>query len=212
MATEQTNTKEQEVISTNSEVKKLNGNNNHSVNPVDENAVSADVKKTSSAKKANGQKKKSIKPAAKTKKIKPAVKSVSKKTGKEENTLTQKNENPVVKKERKPKVAEKKKPDAVTTKLIFQLKFYTKPGESLFIIGDHELFGNDNFADALPMQYLNEGSWVVSIDMHVSSVPEEGIEYNYVLKHEDNFTVYDRGKDKKLTPDLFKYEEVLIAD
>ena len=35
---------------------------------------------------------------------------------------------------------------------------------------------------ALPMQYLNDESWVVSIDVDAASIPAEGIEYNYVLK------------------------------
>ena len=53
---------------------------------------------------------------------------------------------------------------------------------------------------------------LVSVDINTSSVPAEGIQYNYVLKHRIILLVYDWGTDKKLTPDLFKYEEVLIAD
>jgi len=119
---------------------------------------------------------------------------------------------PVAKKEKKAKPAVKKVSGGATTKFIFQLKFHTKSGESIFITGNHDAFGNNNLADALPMQFLNEESWVVSIDMDASSITKEGIEYNFLLKHQDNYPVYDWGKDKKITPDLFKYDEVLIED
>ncbi|MEO8710754.1 MAG: 4-alpha-glucanotransferase [Parafilimonas sp.] len=215
MATEPLNTKEYQAISNRNEIKKVNGSKNHSIIPANESDAIHNIKKDSSTKKTTASKKKNTKPDTKTAKLKTALKPASKKIKKaNEGLATQANENlPAAKKIKKPKAAAIKKPAVATTKFIFQLNFYTKPGESLFIIGNHEALGNNNLADALPMQYLNEESWVVSVDInHSSSMPKEGIEYNYVLKHADNFTVYDWGKDKKLTPELFKYEEVLIAD
>ncbi|HEY2726669.1 MAG TPA: 4-alpha-glucanotransferase, partial [Parafilimonas sp.] len=211
MATEQLNTKEQETISTIDTSKPLNGNN-HLKLPVKESKVTAEEKKPVEPKKPAIQKKKNT-----TKKAEPkttAKKSAGKKTKKEDVSLNgQQNESlPAIKKERKSKTTVKTSQAIATTKFIFQLKFYTKPGESIFVIGNHEIFGNNNLVDALPMQFLNDESWVVSVDMPASLIPAEGIEYNDVLKHQDNFTVYDWGKDKKLTSDLFKYEEVLIAD
>jgi len=115
-------------------------------------------------------------------------------------------------KESKTPATKKAKPAVATTKLIFQVRFHTKSGESLFITGNHAIFGDGDIAQALPMQYLNNESWVISTDVPASSVPEAGIEYNYLLKNPDNSVVYDWGKDKVLTPDLFKYDEVLISD
>lgn len=99
-----------------------------------------------------------------------------------------------------------------TTKLVFQLRFHTEYGESLFISANHKLFGNGEVSNALPMQYLNEELWVVSVDIHSLSIPPGGIQYNYILKHEDGICVYDWGEDKKIMPGFFKFEEVLIAD
>src|SRR3974390_624073 len=145
----------------------------------------------------------------------PAVKKSASKKTKKESIVPDVQGNkklPVVKKEKKSKATSEKSLVAATTKFIFQLKFHTNPGESIFIIGDHEILGNDNLADALPMQYLNDEHWVVSVDFNADLIPKEGISYNYAFKHLDGFTVYDWGEDKKITPDLFKYEEVLITD
>ncbi|MBS1747623.1 MAG: 4-alpha-glucanotransferase [Bacteroidetes bacterium] len=101
---------------------------------------------------------------------------------------------------------------AKITKLIFQLRFHTKPGESLFVLGNHALLGNNNSDKAVPLQYLNEASWVVSIDLDAATVPAEGIKYNYFLKTADNPVIYDWGNDKVLKPDHFIYEEILISD
>ena len=99
-----------------------------------------------------------------------------------------------------------------TTRLIFQLKFFTKPGDNLFITGDHEIFGNKEISKALPLQYLNEQMWVATIDIDAASVPENGITYNYLLNYADGENVYDWGSDKKIDKSILKYEEVLIND
>jgi 4-alpha-glucanotransferase len=160
-------------------------------------------KKTATKKPADKAAKK--KTASKT----PAKKSAGKKIKKEAivvSTESEENISTAKQKNTKKAVAEK------VTKLLFQLKFHTKPGESLSITGNHEIFGNNNPDEALEMQYLNEDTWVVSFDMPASSVPAEGIEYNYLFKNAENVSVFDWGMDKVLTPDLFKFDEVLIAD
>ena len=110
------------------------------------------------------------------------------------------------------KKATKPAKKTAATKIIFQLKFHTKPGQLLFVTGDHPIVGNENIANALPLQYLNEETWAASVDIDAASVPEQGIQYNYILKNQDGSVMYDWGNDKKLMPGLFKYEEVLIAD
>ena len=199
MATEKLKNKKQETVLIAEETNKLNVPVQEEKNP------KTAVAKTKTIAPAT-VKKASPKPSAKkvaSKKIqeKPAAAT----SVKEENL-------PALKKEIKVKTAAKKLSPSTTTKLIFQLKFYTKPGEQLFITGNHEIFGNNIFEAALPMQYLNNESWVVSLDVDGKTIPADGVEYNYVIKHTDDSVAYDWGKDKVLTPDLFKYEEVLITD
>lgn len=215
--TEQSNTREQEIISNAADVNNLNVNYSKSVEKDDSIKNGGKASKKPAVKKKKDISKPAIKdskakPATKKAGAKPAAKKSSvRKTIKEETAAKSKKQDlPVAQKEKKPKAS--KKTDVKTTRFIFQLKFHTKPGESIFVTGNHEIFGNENIADALPMQYLNDETWVVSIDVDASSVVAEGIHYNYALKNQDNFTIYDWGSDKKITPDLFNYEEVLIAD
>ncbi len=99
-----------------------------------------------------------------------------------------------------------------TTRLIFQLRFTTKPGENLYIIADHPVFGNGEINAALPLQYLNDEMWVASTDIDISSVPVKGITYNYLLRYADGQIIFDWGSDKKIDKGILKYEEVLVND
>jgi 4-alpha-glucanotransferase len=211
LATEKSKTREQETISSNaSEKNELNGKGKQSERPVKKSKIAADNKKTAIPKKTAVEKKKAVSKAAPEKTVKPVVKkSAAKKTATKslKEKATEK-----VKVEKAGQKTARKKASSPTTKLIFQLKFHTKPGETLFITGNHELFGNDDLADALPMQYVSEEYWVASVDIDSTSMPPEGVTYNYVLKHTDGYNVYDWGGDKKILPGLLKYDEVLIAD
>ncbi len=215
MATEQIHTNEQSIISTDDK-KKLNGDDTFSKAAMKKNEIIPATENTDETKKPIVEKKKPIpKPQPKKAAPKPvAKKSTSKKIKKNnEAAAIKQDENlPVAITIKKTKNATKKNHSTATTKIILQVKFYTKPGESIYITGNHEIFGNNILSNALPMQFLNEESWVVSVDINAASVPTSGIEYNYVLKNADNFSVFDWGKDKVLTPDIFKYEEVLIED
>jgi 4-alpha-glucanotransferase len=110
------------------------------------------------------------------------------------------------------KLVAKKSAHVKTTRLIFQLRFSTKPGENLYITADHSAFGNGEIKDALQLQYLNDEMWVASIDLDILSVPAKGIIYNYLLKYADGQIIYDWGSDKKIDKSIIKYEEVLIND
>src|SRR6185503_18812721 len=101
---------------------------------------------------------------------KPAVKKVSSKKG---NVIKSAEEGNVKagktpKEKTKPKTGRSRR--TKTIKIVFQLKFRTRPGENLFITGDHEVFGENDINKALPLQYLNEEMWVASFDIDVSSI------------------------------------------
>ena len=207
MATEQLNTEEQENSPASIDVNELNDNA----------ALAAKTGKTKSSVKQTGikqsvaKKKSASKPKA-VSESRPVAKKTSPKTTNKGDVAKPKSskKQPVAKEEKTIEPA--KKISGKATKFIFQLKYHTKPGESLFITGNHSIFGNENIAEALPLQYLNEETWVASVDIEAASVTEQGILYNYILKGPDASAIYDWGEDKKLTTELFKYEEVLIAD
>lgn len=94
----------------------------------------------------------------------------------------------------------------------FTLKFHTKFGQSLFITGNHELFGNNDPLKALPMQYLNEEYWTASIALDTKTISEEGIVYNYLLRYEDGYLSFDWGSDKVIKNNIADAENILISD
>jgi 4-alpha-glucanotransferase len=98
------------------------------------------------------------------------------------------------------------------TIITFQLKFTTTYGQSLFITGNHQLLGNGNITQALPMQYFNDEFWYANIDLTDIELKDEAITYNYFLKSLDGTVQYDCGNDKQFNLSKIKNEEILILD
>ena len=97
-------------------------------------------------------------------------------------------------------------------RLTFQLRFHTHPGQALFLTGNHEIFGSDNSASAIPLEYVNDQFWRVHIVIPRSSVPDAEIIYRYILKLEDGSTQEDWGQDRSINPAAFTSDEVLMID
>src|SRR4051812_18719583 len=97
-------------------------------------------------------------------------------------------------------------------RLTFQLRFHTHYGQTLFLSGAHPVFGNSNVEQAIPLQYLNDQSWQVTIPIPDSARPEVEIVYHYVLRNSDGSLRFDWGSDKTINPAALKADEVLIVD
>jgi 4-alpha-glucanotransferase len=110
------------------------------------------------------------------------------------------------------KITSKKKTQATEVKLTFNVRFHTQVGQTLYITGNNEVFGNNDINKALPMQYLNEELWTLSLDLNTASIPADGIIYNYIVKNEDGDVNFDWGTDKKITSTLLTSQETLIID
>ena len=112
------------------------------------------------------------------------------------------------------KSSKKKTGNAATikTKITFQLKFHTKYGQSLFITGDHELFGNGDANKALQLHYFNDEFWHITVELSENQLINETITYNYLMVDTDGYVTYDWGTDKTFNPISFKSKEVLIID
>ena len=110
------------------------------------------------------------------------------------------------------KIAAKKEVTGKDVKITFLIRFHTRPGQSLYITGRHEILGAHDTNKALPMQYLNEEFWTATLDLNIANILPEGIVYNYIVKNEDGYLNFDWGTDKKLTRALITAEETLIID
>ncbi len=97
-------------------------------------------------------------------------------------------------------------------KLTFKLRFHTKFGQSLWLVGNHESLGSGEVEKAIPLHYLNEEFWQATIPLARQAVPGVEIAYNYILREADGFTIQDRGNGRTINPAAFAQEELLIID
>jgi 4-alpha-glucanotransferase len=96
--------------------------------------------------------------------------------------------------------------------LTLQIRIHTEFGQSLLLTGNHELLGGGAVERALPLHYLNDQIWEVSMILSEANLPDSEIRYNYILRETDGSLVYDWGNDKVITAADFQKDEVLILD
>jgi len=168
--------------------------------------VAAKQKNTDEKKVVIPKKAKNVEPIYKKKKIVISEEFIAKKEDKSSKAITEKVSLPKKTKE----TTSKKAIDTQEKKIItFQLRFATKYGQSLFITGNHDVFGNGDISKALPMQYFNDEFWFVNLDI---STIDKNITYNYILKSLDGTVQYDCGKDKQFNLATIIANELLIID
>ncbi len=97
-------------------------------------------------------------------------------------------------------------------KITFRLRYRTTFGQSLFLIGNHELLGGGQPGRAVPLEYFDEESWQATLHFPDSLTADTAILYNYILRNADGSTVQDWGHDRVIHPSAFRQSEVLILD
>jgi 4-alpha-glucanotransferase len=96
-------------------------------------------------------------------------------------------------------------------KLQFYLRFHTRYGQRLLISGDTDELGNNDPAQALAMEYLNEEFWSVAIDIRKKEL-HDPIHYRYILKNEDGEHLYEWGDDRRLEVSTKNFHELQAID
>ncbi len=102
--------------------------------------------------------------------------------------------------------------EGAAVQVTFMLRFHTKLGQSLYITGSNEIFGSNDIKKALPMQYLSEELWTLTLDINAADLSAKNIVYNYLLKNEDGSLSFDWGSDKVITASIFSSKEMLVID
>jgi len=97
-------------------------------------------------------------------------------------------------------------------KLTFRLRYRTNYGQSLLLIGNHPLLGNDRSENAIPLQYLDREYWQVTVPLSDGPAPDAPITYEYLLRQTDGSLICDWGRGRSISPAAFQQEEVLIID
>jgi 4-alpha-glucanotransferase len=82
--------------------------------------------------------------------------------------------------------------------ITIRLRYHTRFGQTLFLCGDHKLFGGGQQESALPLHYLNEEFWEVSLDLQDKPRPKAPVSYYFLLREADGTVTEDFGGDRKL--------------
>jgi 4-alpha-glucanotransferase len=96
-------------------------------------------------------------------------------------------------------------------KLQFYVRFHTRFGQSLWITGNIEELGNNDPAQALPLDYLNEEFWHTTVDIKKKELLKD-IRYKYVLKNEAGELLYEWGNDRILDITKKDLQEIQLVD
>lgn len=97
-------------------------------------------------------------------------------------------------------------------KVSFWLRYATQFGQQIFITGNHPVLGNNNPAEAIPLQYFNEHYWTISIDFSSIHLPAEGITYHYFIQQANGTIDHEWGDYKKIECSDAIYSEVSMLD
>ena len=102
---------------------------------------------------------------------------------------------------------------AIGFTLVLQLRFTTQFGQTIYVVGNHPLLGNNDIEKAVPLQYFNENFWNLTLPFDAKDIVDETNSYQYVIKNADGTISYDwGGNDKSFNPSTIKAKQVLFLD
>ncbi len=110
------------------------------------------------------------------------------------------------------RAAKKTAPVPESRTIIFSVNFYTKYGQSLFVVGNHPKLGNNDVSRALPMHYVNKEFWAAELQLNADEISGGPITYNYVMKDEMGSFITDWGTDKQIDIAAFPHTKIYTRD
>ncbi len=112
----------------------------------------------------------------------------------------------------KPKKVVKPKIDDSTVEISLKLRYSTVYGQNIYISGNHDLLGNNELEKALPLSFIDNEFWGVTLTISNAKSLDKLISYNYIIKNIDGTLIYDNGKDKNFTLSEYSCSKILIID
>jgi 4-alpha-glucanotransferase len=95
--------------------------------------------------------------------------------------------------------------------LHFYLRYATSFGQSLFVLGNTTLLGNDDIKKRFALTYLNNQLWYATMEIDEQEIFET-ISYRYILQNEDEELVYEFGNDRIIEIDDLKASKIVLYD
>ena len=96
-------------------------------------------------------------------------------------------------------------------RIVFQVRFFTRPGQSLSVIGNHPLLGSYDTEKAFPLQFLDRDNWYGVLDLPAGETIAEPVVYNYVLTDVDGSIHREWGDDKMIDP-IYQAGDLVLID
>lgn len=97
-------------------------------------------------------------------------------------------------------------------RLTFKLRFHTAPGDSLWLVGDHEILGSNDLSKAIPLHYVDSDFWQVTLVLPRNMAPDADITYHYIWRHARGSFSEDWGVGRTVNPAKLHRDELLIVD
>jgi 4-alpha-glucanotransferase len=82
-------------------------------------------------------------------------------------------------------------------KIHFYVRFHTRYGQGLRILGDQPSLGANDPAHARKMEYLDAQHWHLEVEVDRKEI-KGGLHYKYILENEDGELVHEWGQDRVL--------------
>ncbi len=99
-------------------------------------------------------------------------------------------------------------------KLSFYLRFYTHPGQEIWVTGTVPEFNQPTGADSglkgIPLQYMDGQFWQGTLEL--LSVPQTPLKYNYLLRKQDGSWIQEWGDDREIRFDGKTPAELQLTD
>ncbi|MEI8111619.1 MAG: 4-alpha-glucanotransferase [Chitinophagia bacterium] len=110
------------------------------------------------------------------------------------------------------KKSEKTKAGNLLNKVSFWLRYTTQYGQEVYLVGNHEILGNNTIANAIALTYFNDNYWTVTLDFTKIQIPSEGISYHYLIKQPNGDWEHEWGTYKKIQCSDQLNESVTMID
>ncbi|HEY5405924.1 MAG TPA: 4-alpha-glucanotransferase [Ginsengibacter sp.] len=92
----------------------------------------------------------------------------------------------------------------------FYLRYYTHPGQALFISGNNDFIGNNETAKAVEMNYYNDDYWHIKIELPEGF--DDTILYKYFLKDTDGAEIFDGEESRAIDLSLMDADVISAYD
>ncbi len=95
--------------------------------------------------------------------------------------------------------------------LHFYLRYSTNYGQRIYVSGNHPLLGDNDSAEAFPLEYLNDQLWHGFIEIDLAEI-NQPIQYKYILQQDKAEEIIEFGNDRIVDVENIKAGKVVLLD